>query len=145
MRPDALIDTGPILAMLDESDRWNRTCLATFRQLHFPLLTSEATLTELLHLVGPSRLQMNAAWQFIRSGAIVMANIEHHELPQIQALMVRYSDCPMDFADATLVYLAKRESISTIFTVDQDHFAAYRIDTKRQFKILPLERPRRRI
>jgi len=47
-----------------------------------------------------------------------LAEIQDSELPDIRALMSRYWDRPMDFADATLVYLAKRESLSTIFTVD---------------------------
>jgi predicted nucleic acid-binding protein len=51
-----------------------------------------------------------------------MAKIEDSELPQIQALMLRYADRPIDFADATLVYLAKREALSTIFTVDHTDF-----------------------
>jgi predicted nucleic acid-binding protein len=55
--------------------------------------------------------------------------------------MLRYKDLPMDFADATLVYLAERENISAIFTVDQGDFAAYRIAGKRRFHILPVERP----
>jgi predicted nucleic acid-binding protein len=136
------MDTGPLLAMLDKSDRWHLVCSATLRQLRLPLLTSEAVLTELLHLVGPARSDVNAAWRLIHSGALLLAEIQHHELQEIQSLMVRYSDCPMDFADATLVYLAKRESISTVFTTDQGHFAAYRIAGKRPFTILPIDRPR---
>ena len=48
----------------------------------------------------------------------------------------------MDFADATLVHLAKRESISAILTIDHADFTTYRIEGKRQFKIFPLTRPR---
>jgi predicted nucleic acid-binding protein len=47
----------------------------------------------------------------------------------------------MDFADATLVYRAKRESISEILTVDHADFATYRIEGKRQFRVLPIDRP----
>ena len=43
----------------------------------------------------------------------------------------------MDFADATLVYLAKRESLSTILTVDIADFSTYRIEGKRKFRVLP--------
>ena len=43
----------------------------------------------------------------------------------------------MDFADATLVYLAERESLSTILTVDRADFATYRIKGKRGFRLLP--------
>ncbi len=47
----------------------------------------------------------------------------------------------MDFADATLVYLAGREAIDTILTVDQADFWVYRISGKRRFRVLPIERP----
>ena len=83
-----------------------------------------------------------ATWKLVRSGTVLLGVIENGELPAIHALMSRYWDRPMDFADATLVHLATRESISTIFTIDQDDFATYRIEGKRQFNILPLERPR---
>jgi hypothetical protein len=51
--------------------------------------------------------------------------------------MSRYWDRPMDFADATLVYLAKRESLSTVFTVDFGDFGTYRIAGRRRFRVLP--------
>jgi predicted nucleic acid-binding protein len=112
-----------------------------FEQLRLPLMTSEAVLTELFHLVGDSRHEMEAAWRLVCSGAIVVATIENSELPQICALMSRYADRPMDFADATLVHLAKREALSTIFTVDHADFETYRIEGRRRFRILPAGRP----
>jgi predicted nucleic acid-binding protein len=108
MPAEALIDTGAILALLDRSDRWHGACVRAFAQLRLPLFTSEAVLTELFHLVGDARVQMEAAWKFVRSGAL---------------------------------YLARRESLSTIFTVDHADFATYRIEGKRQFRVLPVTRP----
>jgi predicted nucleic acid-binding protein len=32
----------------------------------------------------------------------------------------------MDLADATLVHVAERESLSTVFTIDYDDFETYR-------------------
>src|SRR5271169_6787187 len=107
MPADALIDTGAILAMLDRTDRWHASCVDALRQLRLPLLTSKAVLTELFHLVGDARREMEAAWKFVRSGALVLGTIEDAELVQVHELMSRYWDRPMDFADATLVYLAK--------------------------------------
>jgi predicted nucleic acid-binding protein len=141
MGANALIDTGAILALLDKTDRWHRVCVETFQQLRLPLVTSEAVLTELFHLVGDNRKEMEGAWKFIRSGALALAAIEHSELPQVHALMARYWDRPMDFADATLVYLAKRESLFTVFTVDHADFETYRIDGRRKFRVVPISRP----
>src|ERR1700747_3225008 len=108
MPANALIDTGAILALLDRTDRWHDSCVDAFRRLRLPLLTSEAVLTELFHLVGDTRSEMEAAWKFVQSGAVTQGTIEDAELPQLHALMSRYWDRPMDFADATLVHLAKR-------------------------------------
>jgi predicted nucleic acid-binding protein len=133
----ALIDTGGILALLDRDDRWHQPCVEAFQGLRLPLLTSEAVVTELFHLVGDSKHEMQAAWRFLRSGAIRTGVIPDTEWPDLAVLMSRYSDRPMDFADATLVHLATRESISLILTVDHDDFETYRFSGKRRFHILP--------
>jgi predicted nucleic acid-binding protein len=137
MPANALIDTGAILALLDRNDHWHSRCAAAIRQLRLPLLTSEAVLTDLFHLVGDSRREVEAAWKFVRSGALVLGSIEGTELGQLQVLMSRYWNRPMDFADATLVFLAKRESIATILTVDHADFETYRIEGKRRFRVVP--------
>ena len=98
-------------------------------------------LTELFHLVGDSRHEMETAWRFLRSGAIRLAEIGDSELPEIQTLISRYGDRPMDFSDATLVHLARREGLRTIFTVDHADFGTYRIEGRTQFRILPTNRP----
>jgi predicted nucleic acid-binding protein len=115
--------------------------VAAFRQIRLPLMTSEAVLTELFHLVGDSRAAMESAWGFVRSGALIQATIENAELPHLHALMSRYWDRPMDFADASLVYLAKRESLFTILTVDHADFETYRVEGRRRFRVLPAKRP----
>jgi predicted nucleic acid-binding protein len=43
----------------------------------------------------------------------------------------------MDLADATLVHLARRESVSTVFTIDHDDFETYRISGRKKFTIVP--------
>ena len=140
MKPDTLIDTGAVLALLDRNDLWHKTCLETFRELRLPLATSQAVLTELFHLVGENPHEMEAAWRLVHSGAILMAEIQHSELPPIHELMSQYADRPMDFADATLVHLARREGLSTIFTVDRADFDTYRIEGRRRFRVLPSAR-----
>lgn len=137
MLASGLIDTGAILALLDRDDRWHERCVAAFAALRVPLLTSSAVLTELFHLVGDSAREVNAAWQLLRSGAISIAPIDDADLSALNELMVRYRDRPMDFADATLVHLAERKSLTSVFTVDHDDFETYRIGARRQFTIVP--------
>jgi predicted nucleic acid-binding protein len=134
-RPRGLIDTGAILALLDRRDRWHRPCAEAFPLLPLPLATSAAVLTELFHLLDDR--EASAAWGFVQSGAVTVLPITDQDLPDLEALMERYEDRPMDFADATLVLLARRESLTTIFTVDHDDFETYRIEGKRRFRIVP--------
>jgi predicted nucleic acid-binding protein len=76
-------------------------------------------------------------WNFLRLGSILLAPIADADLPSLDALMARYADRPMDFADATLVHVATREGIRTILTIDRADFETYRIGRNAKFRILP--------
>jgi predicted nucleic acid-binding protein len=137
MRISALVDTGAILAFLDGNDRWHAACVEGFAQVRFPLLTSEAVLTELFHFMGGRFHLVDTAWRFVSSGALTLGTITDADLPALSHLMNQYRDRPMDFADATLVHLAERESLTTILTVDFSDFQTYRVGGRRRFRILP--------
>ena len=94
-------------------------------------------LAELFHLLGEHPKDVVAAWRLLRSGAITVLPITDEDLPELERLMKRYHDRPMDFADATLVQLAQRESLSTICTIDHGDFETYRVNGKRRFHIEP--------
>ena len=137
MSANTLLDTGAILAILDKTDTWHAACSEVLTQIRFPLLTSTAVLTELFHLIGDSPAEFDAAWTFLRTGAVSVAPMDQSDLPALNALMIRYSDRPMDFADATLVHFAERESLTSIFTVDHNDFETYRISGRQRFRIVP--------
>jgi predicted nucleic acid-binding protein len=134
MRGEALIDTGAILALLDASDPWHGDCAAAVRGIELPLVTSAAVVTEALHFLIDHRLPR--AWRFFRSPTITLLPIGNDDLPDLERLMTKYADRPMDFADATLVRLAEREGLTTILTVDRD-FEVYRIGGRKAFRVLP--------
>lgn len=136
VEPKGLIDTGAILALLDRGDRWHSRCVEAFSGLRLPLATSAAVLTELFHLLDTPR-ELSVAWRFLSSGSVTVLPIDDSDLPDLEALMIRYQDRPMDFADATLVQLARREGLVTVFTVDNDDFETYRIEGTRRFRIVP--------
>lgn len=55
----------------------------------------------------------------------------------MRELMGKYRDLPMDLADASLVRVAERDGIATVFTVDRRDFSVYRIYGRRRFEIVP--------
>jgi len=141
MEPRGLIDTGALLALLDRDDKWHQACVIAFDRARLPLATSAAVLTELFHLLGDGRREQQAAWQLLRSGAISVIGIGDGDLPALETLMERYADCPMDFADASLVFLARKLRVADILTVNHNDFETYRIHGKSRFRILPARLP----
>ena len=135
--PVGLIDTGAILALVDRDDEQHEACVAAYNSHRLPWLTTEAVLTETLHLVQRNVRDDRTVWQLLRSGALQMSSIANEELPLIHSLMENYAYCPMDFADATLVFVATRERLSLILTIDQDDFETYRLPGRKKFTILP--------
>ena len=138
MQAKGLIDTGAILAILNPKDRWHDRCVEAFALLRLPLATTAAVLAELFHLLGDHPQNVAAGWKFLRSGAVTVLPIGDMDMPDLDRLMKQYGDRPMDFADATLVRLAKREALSTICSIDHDDFETYRINGTRRFRILPV-------
>jgi predicted nucleic acid-binding protein len=136
VRPSGLIDTSAILSLLDVTERWHGACVAAYDQVRLPLATTSAVLAETFYFTIKRNL-MPRTWEFIRAAPIVIAPITNEELPSLEALMHRYADRPMDFADATLVHVAEREGLNTILTIDHDDFETYRIGRNAKFRILP--------
>jgi predicted nucleic acid-binding protein len=137
MPPAGLIDTGAIVAIVNADESWHDACLEALASVQMPLLTTEAVLTELFHLIFARSLSLERAWRFVRSGALSIRSMGDSDLSHLRGLMTEYADRPMNFADATLVHLAARESLSLILTVDHDDFETYRIAGRKRFTILP--------
>jgi predicted nucleic acid-binding protein len=132
-----LIDASVIVALIHRGDYRHEACVRAYNNVRLPLLTTEAALTEAFYLASRAGIDARAIWRLLRSGAIYMPPITQEELPQIQALVNDYADRPTDFADATLVYLASRERVSTILTLDYADFETYRLPGRKKFAILP--------
>ena len=144
MTASALVDTGVILALLDRDDAWHDACLEVFRSVSFPLVTTEAVMTEVFHLAVRDFGRIEPAWELFDPATITLAPLTDAELPDIRALMTRYDDHPMDFADATLVHVANRESIGLILTIDHNDFETYRLAGNKRFMIRPDRKGKRR-
>ena len=89
-----LIDTGAILAVVDDRDRWHSACLETLQSVRLPLLTTEAVLTETFHLTGKNPHNVEKTWRFVRSGALTVQPMQDSDLLELHALMAQYADRP---------------------------------------------------
>jgi predicted nucleic acid-binding protein len=132
-----LLDTGPVVALLSRDDAAHAPCAAAFDSIRGHLLTSEAVLSEAMHLLGRRSDGARACLEFfIRPGAILVP-MTTERLRRCRDLMARYADTPMDFADASLVALAEELAIGRVLTLDHRGFATYRWRQTRRFAIAP--------
>lgn len=128
-----LIDTGPMVALFDPSERQHRRVVDTLAGLspRDSLHTSLAVVTEATHLLDFSVAKQLECLRWCGLGGVHIEPIAAADLPTLEALMWKYRDLPMDFADATLVWLASRLGTREILTLDRTDFGIYR-DAKGQ-------------
>lgn len=131
-----LVDAGPLVAILDRGDRDHDWCVAALKTLRDPLVTVWPALTEAMYLLGGSWQAQKALWSRLETDALTLAPLDEADAPRMRELMEKYRDLPMDLADAALVRVAERESLTGIFTLDRKHFSVYRPGRRRRFAIV---------
>jgi predicted nucleic acid-binding protein len=131
-----LVDTGPLVAILSRTDEYHGICVNALRSLPSPLLTCWPVITEAAWLLRGSPLAVQQLLGSIGGGFLELLPLEGTEAKAIAAFMMRYETIVPQLADAALVYLANREHLDTIFTLDRRDFSVYRIG-KRAFHIIP--------
>jgi len=130
-----LIDSGPLIALFDASDKYHSEAVNFIKTNTYPLITTLASVTETLHLLDFHRNAQIDFLEWVQRGAVEIHPIENDDFGRIKALTDKYRDLPMDFADSCLVYLAEKLHLDTVATIDRD-FSIYRIDGNRKFKII---------
>jgi predicted nucleic acid-binding protein len=136
-----LIDTGPLVAYLDSRDPAHSEVVERFDQFSGSLATTSAVITEAMHFVSAAPTGPRLLAELVSASAIEVYDLcRSPELDAAVALMEKYSDTPMDFADATLVLLAEALGLHDILTLDRRGFSAYRTRPGRAFRRV-LDRP----
>lgn len=128
-----LMDSGPMIALFDASDRYHQAAVNFIRSNKAVLITTLASMTETLHMLDFSRQAQLDFLEWIHRGAVEIRNIENSDFGRIRELTAKYQDLPMDFADSCLVYLAEQLGIDRVATIDRD-FSIYRINGRKKFK-----------
>jgi predicted nucleic acid-binding protein len=132
-----LVDTGPLVAILSIRDRYHRVCVEQLKGLEAPLITCWPVLTEAAWLLRSQPLQVGRLLTGSEVGLFRVAVLDEDTLPWAARFIRRYAKVGAQLADACLVYLAERDGIETIFTLDRRDFSVYRFQGNRRFKLVP--------
>ncbi|MEQ1662127.1 MAG: PIN domain-containing protein [Thiobacillus sp.] len=134
---NVLADTGAFVAMFDPDDRWHSRTLAALDTLPggAQLITSLAVVTETTHLLDFDLRNQFAFLDWLAAGGARVRDIPPEGIKACRARMEKYADRPMDFADATLVWLAEQEDLTQVMSVDAD-FDVYKIGRKKLVNLI---------
>ena len=132
-----LLDTGPLVAILDQREQDHTRCVQMLQRIDSPPLTTLAVLTEAAWLLRHDPVALRALLQGASQGIYSVMSIENEDFAQLDRLFAHYRDLKPQLADLTLLHLAEREMLDTIFTLDQRDFRAFRLPGKRSLRLLP--------
>ena len=132
-----ITDAGPLVALVDARDPDHLVCRQALEQMTTPLLTTWPAFTEAMYLLGAGGWRaQRSMWDRLDDGGLAIAPDEDVDRGRVRRLMEKYSDLPMDLADASLVALAETLGTRRIFTLDSD-FRVYRYRGRQPFDIVP--------
>ena len=130
---NTLIDAGPIIALFNKNDKYHKKILNFLKEYNGILTTSWPVITEVSHMLAYNVETQIDLMKWINRGGIKIEQIEIEDIQRIIELSEKYSDIPMDLADACLVVLSERLKIKEIITIDTDYYI-YRTIKKEYIK-----------
>jgi len=123
--PSVVVDTGPLVALLDRRERHHAWAVQQLQTLPLPWITCEAVLTESWHLLRARPDIQDRLLEWVADGVLTVSFSLSNELGALRALRRKFRDVPMSLADACLVRLAELLPNSAVLTLDSD-FRVYR-------------------
>lgn len=130
-----LLDSGALIALFDPGAEEHRHYKAQLPDSGI-LLTTWPCVTEALHVLPRLSMKLGLL-RWLAGAAAIVQPFDAHDLPPMITWIEQYSGRrEMDFADASLVWLAQRTGCTRIMTTDLRDFARYRLPGGKSFQIL---------
>lgn len=130
-----LLDTGPLVALLNRREKSHARVKAVLDQLPAPLFTVEPVLTEAMFLLRGLRGAPDKVLHLVRDGLLRLPMTVEAEAGALTQLVARYANVPMSLADACLVRLVELMPDASVLTLDDD-FRIYRTRKNRVIQLV---------
>ena len=125
MKDAVIVDTGPLVALINRRERHHAWALEQFAWIKPPAFTCEPVITEAAYLLRDFHKGIDSLMQLLERGHLTIPFRLADELPAVTRLLKKFSSVPMSLADACLVRMAEQFSESPVLTLDDD-FRVYR-------------------
>lgn len=136
---EIILDTGALVALMDEADRWHQEILNFFQNNQSPLVMPTVIIPETCYLLN-THLGAHVEEAFILkciSGEIRLENLIKSDFVRGLELMRLLSKANIGFVDAAVASIAERLKIKQIITTDRRHFSLFRPKRCHSFALLP--------
>ncbi len=130
-----VVDTGPLVALLNANDAHHDWAKTTFSQIEPPVLTCEAVIAEACFLTARLDGGADNVMDLLTRKILMLDFDLSAEREAVLALMKRYTSTPMSLADACLVRMAELDADASIVTLDSD-FGVYRRNRRQSIPLL---------
>lgn len=135
----ALVDTGFLFALLNETERQHAAVIDAFSNTPGPWLFPAPAITEIAYLLmkfaGP--LVLASFLENLATSSLVLAEPEPEDYQRAAQLIRQYHDAPLDLVDSLIIAMAERLGITLILTLDRRHFHLVRPRHCDAFQLLP--------
>jgi len=118
---EAILDAGPLVAVLSAKDACHEWASKIFADLPLPCITCEAVLSEVFFRIRKDEKAAKALCEMIDGGAFRIVPIA--TLGGVARYVLRYR---VDFADACIVALSENFPGATVVTTDRRDFSFLR-------------------
>ena len=130
-----VVDAGPLIALFRKRDRHHSRVKDFLAAADVRLVSTVPVLTEVCHFLNARGKLALLTW--VRRSGLSLYPITSEDLAEIESIIEKYADRDIDFADATLVWLAGLTNTTEIMTIDRADFEIYRLANGRRFTVLP--------
>ncbi|MCL2102322.1 MAG: hypothetical protein FWH22_11495 [Fibromonadales bacterium] len=111
MKNSILVDAGPLIALFDKDDLHHKSIKKFISINNCQLVTTTAVITETSHMLDFNVQTQIDFLKWISNKGVIIYDLHQKDIQRIIDLSTKYSDVPMDFADATLVITAEQTGI----------------------------------
>jgi predicted nucleic acid-binding protein len=132
-----IIDTGPLVALLNRRDQFHQWAVEQSAPLDGPFFTCDAVLSEACFRLEKYEGLVEKLAVILKRRSLISEFFSGTHAPDIFEMMKRYENVPMSFADGCLVSMVENTPGSVLFTLDRD-FTIYRQQRRR---LIPLIAP----
>ncbi|GAB4244783.1 MAG: PIN domain-containing protein [Ekhidna sp.] len=119
---NTLIDAGPIIALFDRSDQYHLKAVRFMEDYRGYLWTTWPVITEASHMLDFSVQAQTSMLEWIDRGGLSIFDLKNQHVPRIIQLTNKFSDVPMDLADASLVIVSELTGYNEIISIDSDFY-----------------------